>query len=225
MDGLKKLNLLFLEDNEEFAKNTIEFLNIYFKNVFHSTTLKKALELFNDNKIDIIISDIKVEDGNGLFFIKSVRQINNEIPIVILSAHKDEDFLFKAIPLNISAYELKPLSYDKFMKLLQMLSSKFESKKILSLRKGFEYDFKKRELHADAQCIKLTKKETLFVELMIQNMDEIVTIAMIQRNVWQEKFMSDSAIKNLVFRLRKKAGFDFISTVSCLGYRLESISL
>ncbi|MCX6051747.1 MAG: response regulator [Campylobacterales bacterium] len=225
MDGLKKLNLLFLEDNEEFARNIIEFLNIYFKEVFHSTTIKKALELFNDNKIDIIISDIKVEDGNGLVFIKSVRQINNEIPIVILSAHKDEDFLFKAIPLNIFAYELKPLRYDKFIELLKMLSSKFESKKIMSLKKGFAYDFKKRELYVNAECIKLTKKETFFVELMMQNIDEMVTIDMIQRNVWQENFMSDSAIKNLVFRLRKKVGFDFISTVSCLGYKLESISL
>lgn len=222
MDGLKNLNLLFLEDNKEFAKNTIEFLNIYFKEVFHSSSVKKALELFSDVKIDIVISDIKVEDGSGLVFIKSVRESDREIPIVILSAHKDEDFLFKAIPLNITSYELKPLSYDKFMNLLKILSEKFTSKNYLDLKSGLKYDFKRKELYVNAKIIQLTKKERFFIELMISNLDEIVTVDMIQRAVWQEKFMSDSAIKNLVFRLRKKLGLNLITTVQCLGYKIDS---
>ena len=122
MDRLKDLNILFLEDNEEFAQNTIEFLNIYFKKVYHSAYIKEALKLHSENKIDIIISDIKLHDGNGLNFIQTIRERDKETPIIVLSAHKDEDFLFRAIPLNITAYELKPLSYEKFLSLLKKLS-------------------------------------------------------------------------------------------------------
>lgn len=220
MDRLKKINLLFLEDNEEFATNTIEFLNIYFKKVFHSPTIKGALKLFNENKIDVILSDIKVEDGNGLTFVQAVRELKSSIPIVILSAHKDEDFLFRAIPLNITSYELKPLSYEKFINLLIMLSDKLELRDIYVFQNGAKYDFEKKELYINSQPFKLTKQEILFLEMMIKNIDKIVTVDMIQRSVWQEKWMSDSALKNLLFRLRKKIGTDFIVTVQSQGYKL-----
>ncbi|MFA6137044.1 MAG: response regulator [Sulfurimonas sp.] len=222
MDGLKNLNLLFLEDNEEFASNTIEFLSLYFKNIFHATTVQNAIELFNNNKVDVIISDIKVKDGSGLTFVQKVRETNSEIPIVILSAHKDEDFLFKAIRLHITSYELKPLSYDKFMKLLEMLQDIFEPKHIQSFNNRVKYDFGKKEFEIEGKPIKLANQEILFVELLIKNIDKIVTTDMIERAVWQEKTMSESALKNLLFRLRKKMGYDFITTVQCMGYKLTT---
>ena len=222
MDGLSILNVLFLEDNEEFAKNTEEFLNIYFKNIYHAATIKEALEFFNDKKIDVIISDIKIKDDNGLTFIQSIRKINNDIPIVILSAHKDEEFLFKAIPLNIFSYELKPLSYKKFMELLNKLSSKLSDNNVVVLKDNLKYNFGDKRLYLGENAIKLTKREMLFIELMVKNIGEVVTNDMIQRNVWEDKFMSDSAIKNLIFRLRKKVDLPFIKTVQSIGYKLDS---
>ena len=141
MDGLKNLNLLFLEDNKEFAKNTKSFLDIYFKKVLHVKTIKDAIFTYNTMKIDAIISDIKIENSNGLDFIIDVRNNNSTIPIIVLSAHKDEDFLFKAIPLNIMSYELKPISYDNFITLLKKLSLIFEPKDITILPNGFKYNF------------------------------------------------------------------------------------
>lgn len=221
MDRLKELNLLFLEDNEEFAKNTTEFLSIYFKKVLHSDNIKDALNLYNDNRIDVIISDIKVNDGNGLDFIKSIRKKNNSIPIVVLSAHKDESFLFKAIPLNITSYELKPLSYNKFLALLKKLSDLFNIEDELFHHNDIKYSFKKKTLFINKREIKLTKKELLFIELIIQNKDSIISNEIIQRDVWDDKFMSDSAIKNLVFRLRKKLEIEFITCVTGIGYKLS----
>lgn len=221
MDGLKNLNLLFLEDNEEFAKNTGEFLNLYFKSVYHALTIKEAMELFHDKKIDVIISDIKLKDANGLAFVKSIRELDEKIPIVILSAHKDEEFLLSAIPLNITSYEVKPLSYGKFMALLHTIAQKFQNKHRVNLHSNVQYNFKDKTLLVDNKSLKLTKKEILFIELMIKNNDEVVTNDMIQRSVWQDKFMSDSAIKNLIFRLRKKVGEDFIETIQCVGYKLK----
>ena len=218
MNNLKKLNILLLEDNEEFAKNTIEFLQIYFQNTFHSISIKGALDLYNDYHIDIIISDIKVSDGNGLDFIKVIREKDENIPIVILSSYKDEDFLFKAIPLNICSYEVKPLSYDKLLSLLKLLSSKFEDKDSF-IYKNLTYDFKTKVLSIDNKLISLTKNEILFIELLIVN--KLITYDMIQRDVYREKIMSDSSIKNLLLRLRKKIPIDFITAVAGIGYKLS----
>jgi len=61
MDRLKKTNLLFLEDNEEFAKNTTELLSMHFKKVYHVSSIKYAYAAINDYKIDFIIADIKLQ--------------------------------------------------------------------------------------------------------------------------------------------------------------------
>lgn len=222
MTRLKNLHLLFLEDNLGFAKNTIEFLENYFAKITHVTTIKEALYAYEDYKIDVIFSDINVEDGNGLDFIQKIRLKNKEIPIVVLSAHKDENFLFQAIPLHITKYQLKPISYSAFMELLQSVAQLFTHTTQLSLIDELSYNFLSKELLYGTKPIKLTKKEILFIELLLQNKTQVITNEMIQRSVWQENIMSDSAIKNLIFRLRKKVPKEFIRTLQGVGYKLLS---
>ncbi len=222
MDRLNKLNILFLEDNEEFAKNTTTFLNLYFKKVVHKTTIEDAMHHFNDNRVDVIITDIKVEDGNGLDFIIEVRLVDKSIPIVVLSAHKDEDFLFKAIPLGILSYELKPINYENFLTLLNKIALTFIPMDIVEIFENIKYYAKSRELKENEKVISLTKKEALFIELLIKNAESITTNEMIQKDVWEEKLMSSAAIKNFIFRLRKKVSIDFITTYQGVGYRLIS---
>jgi len=220
MDGLKKFNVLFLEDNIGFAKNTIELLDIYFNEIFHSQTINKAIEIFNKNSIDIIISDIKVKNGNGLEFIQNIREKNKNIPIIILTSFKDEEFLLQAIPLNISSYQMKPLSYENFINMLQVLSQKLKFKQTIYISNNLEFNIYTKELYENKQHINLTKKESLFMELLCKNKQITITYEMIQNNIWNEKTMSNSAMKNFILRLRKKTNKDFIKTVQGIGYKL-----
>lgn len=221
MDRLKELNLLFLEDNEEFALNITELLNIYFKKVYHCKEAKEAFSLFNENRIDVIISDIKLKGKNGLEFIEEIRESDKNCVIVVLTAFKDEEYLLKAIPLNLTSYELKPLRYDDFMKLIKKISSLFNLNKSVNLYRGVTYEFNKKELCVMNRVIQLTKKEVLFIELLIKENGKHVSHERVQRDVWENRVMSDAAIKNMVFRLRKKVGADFISTTHGMGYRLS----
>ncbi|WP_321777533.1 response regulator transcription factor [Sulfurimonas sp.] len=221
MVRLKKLNILFLEDNEEFAKNTTSVLNIYFKKVFHSNNIIDAMTLFDTYKIDVIISDIKVKGGNGLNFIKEVREKNEDVPIVILSAHKDENFLFKAIGLNLLSYELKPLRYEQLLSVLEKISKKLNSEKLIQIAPQLSYSYKTKLLYENDKEIKLAKREFLLIELLIKNKNTSVSIELIQKDVWQEKPMSEAAIKNLILRLRKKVSTKFIVTVTNMGYKLS----
>jgi len=220
MDNLKPLNILLLEDNNEFAKNIIELLTMYFHKIFHATSIKKSLKLYKNNHIDVIISDINVEDGNGLDFIKDIRDVNVSIPIVVLTAYKDENFLFKAIPLNITSYELKPLRYENFTLLLNKLSLKFKSIDKVFIRKNIMYSFKEKILYMNSININLTKKEILFIELMLKHKDKLVTVDMIQEHVWEQKQITEAGLKNLLFRLRQKTDKSFIKTVQGVGYKL-----
>ena len=215
------MNLLFLEDNLEYAKNTIELLNSYFHTIYHSTTVQDSLDIFNQESIDVIISDIKVKDGNGLDFIIAVREINQKVPIVVLSAHKDSEFLLKAIPLHIFSYELKPIKFDSIMELLQKISNSFKDNNLLKITKDLTYNYLTKELEENSVHIGLTKKEILFIESLLRNKHKILSNAIVQKDVYEDKTMSHAAIKNLVLRLRKKVDTDFILTITNLGYKLS----
>ena len=221
MVGLKNLNLLFLEDNLEFAKNTIEALNLHFKEIYHYDNIQDALSAFLVQKIDVVISDIVLKDGNGLDFIVEIREFNKTIPIIVLSAYKDEEFLFKAIPLNILSYEVKPLSYNSLNSVLKKISKEFNQESEVQITNDLKYSFYSKELYENSNSIKLTKKEIDFIELLLKHYNTVVQYHIIQRDIWEEKQMSDAALKNFVFRLRKKVKNSFISTVANVGYKLN----
>ena len=196
MSRLKRANLLFLEDNEEFAKNTKELLDIYFKKIYHTNSIKSAFEIIDDYKIDFIISDIKLKDGNGLDFIERLRDDDNLTPTIILSAYKDEKLLLQTIPLHVEAYELKPLTYDKFQKIITKISKILIPNNIITINEELKYNSKSKELIYKSKNIQLTNKEISFVEYLIKKSPEIITPDMIQINVWENKlnryFFSES---------------------------------
>jgi len=220
MGKLKDYNVLLVEDNEVFANNFIQTLDIYFHTVFYAKNIEQGLYYYDTHNVDIIICDIKIADANGLDFIRQIREYDKNIPIVILSAYKNEEFLFGAIGLNILTYELKPLSFKKMQTLLHTISKSLQ-KSSQKIAENIYYQYNTQELHVNEKIITLTKKESLFIELLLENQHTIITDEDIQIKVWKEGLMSKSALKNFLLRLRKKVEVDFIVTVHGVGYKLQ----
>jgi DNA-binding response OmpR family regulator len=219
---LKYIKILFLEDNIEFAQNTIKLLHLYVDNIIHVTNMKEALKSFENEHIDMIISDLKVEDGIALGFIEKVRQTDTTIPIVVLSAHKDESFLFKAIPLGLTYYAIKPIDFNEFELILKKCSDIFKkNKKDLYYLKDEKYYNKNKKIITDGDTqIALSKKEALFIELLLENKDGIIKKDKIDDILWANEIMTESALKNFFLRVRKKLGKEFFYTIQNVGYRL-----
>ncbi|MFI3171043.1 MAG: response regulator [Eubacteriales bacterium] len=80
---------------------------------------KEALEIFNSQKIDIILTDIKMPFISGIELLQQVRQINIQIPIIILSGYDDFEYARQSLRLGASEYLLKPINMDDFIPLLR----------------------------------------------------------------------------------------------------------
>lgn len=220
--SLKNKTVLFLEDNEEFASNTIKLLELYFKEVIHCVSIKSAKKLFDEIKeIDIILSDLKVNDGIALEFIKKVREENKEIPIAVLSAHKDEQFLLEAIPLGLLMYMVKPISFEEFEKFVKEAVNFFAQKTDLYyIDDNIYYDNKRKSVFMDNNEISLTKKEIDFIELLLKNKNKITTKEDIETYVWKKDSMSEAALKKYDIASSKKIGKNIIVTIQSIGYKL-----
>ncbi len=220
MNSLKNLTVLFLEDNQVFAEHTIYFLELYLNKVIHCVSMKDAISTFKEEKIDIIISDLKVADGLALNFIEEIRNTDKEIPIVVLSAHKDEEFLFKAIPLGLTSYEIKPINFTDFKNLLNKCAQSIGNESLVFIKDDISYDYNKKSIYKNNLEILLSKKESLFIELLIKNKNSVTSKDDINNYIWENEFMSESALKNFLLRVRKKLGKEFFYTIQNIGYRL-----
>lgn len=107
---LKKLNLLYVEDDD----NTREELEYFLKNkvseLYVARNGLEGFELFEKHQPDLIITDIQMPIMTGTKMIKLIKQINPTIPIIIITAFNDADYLFEAIKLNVTSYLTKPLN-------------------------------------------------------------------------------------------------------------------
>ena len=108
----KELNILYVEDDAITLKKICSILSRTFKNVFSASNGKEALDYYQTNAIDIIISDINMPIMNGLDMAKEIRLLNNEIPIILTTARTETNFMIEAIDLNVSSYILKPINMD-----------------------------------------------------------------------------------------------------------------
>jgi len=223
LEYLKDKTILFLEDNLDFAQNTTTLLKIFVKNVLHVESIQDAKALFESSQIDILITDIKLKNENGIDFISQLRTAKKTCPVIIISGHKDEEFLFRAIPLNITAYLLKPIKYEDLIDALNRCSEKLmaDRQSDKELKDGWIYESDAKVLLREGEKFSLNKKESLFMEMLSINRDRLITKDMLQQSVWKEDEMSDSAVTNFMLRIRRRFGKDFIYTIPDLGYRFK----
>lgn len=221
MEILKSKNVLFVENNEEFAENFMTLLELFVYKIWHCKDLACANQTFEAERIDIIICDIKLNNENGLSFIEAIRKIDSHIPIIVLSGNKSEEFLFRAIPLNLSAYLLKPIKYKDFIESLEKCVHSFTKLKSILLKNGCMFDQQNHTLYLkDGSPVELLKKESAFITLLINNAQQIVTKDMMLESIWNFEEISEGAIANFIMRLRKKVGKNFIYTIPEMGYKL-----
>lgn len=109
-----KNNILIVEDHEltRFGLKTtfdgVEFVDT----VFEADNAEKAIEIFNNNKIDLIIMDLGLPNINGIDATKKIRAKNKDVKIIILTSHNDEKEVLESLKAGANAYcskEINPL--------------------------------------------------------------------------------------------------------------------
>lgn len=119
IEKLRELKLLFVEDEEDLIniiEDTLKKLNANFVTARNG---KEALEILdNDKEIDAVITDINMPIMNGLEMIDTINKKNIDLPIIVMSAHTETEFIKKAEDLGVKNYLLKPFDFIKFIDLI-----------------------------------------------------------------------------------------------------------
>jgi len=217
---LKKFSILCVEDEEGIRKRLVNTLKYYFDEIYEANSGNSGYDLYQKHKPDIIISDIQMADGDGISFIKRVREKNNDAKVIMLTAYSNEEYLINLINLQVNHYILKPLNANKLLEgLLTILGDKITP--VLDLGEDIYLDVAKRELNCKDITITLRKRECTFLQLLYKNKKCCVTsYEQIEAQIWEEKHMSITALKTFIKEIRKKLPKDIIINVPQEGYKL-----
>ena len=109
----KTLKVLYVEDNMEAKDALKNLLSNFFNNITLGIDGKDGLEKFKSSKFDLIITDIKMPKMNGIEMMEKIRFIDDEIPIIVSTAHQDQEFLISCIELGVNSYLLKPINHKQ----------------------------------------------------------------------------------------------------------------
>jgi len=117
---LKKLKVLYVEDDSETREQFREFLCRPLGTLITAEDGEEGLELFRIHKPDIVVTDILMPRMDGLTMAHEIRGIDPNVPIVVITAFEQSDYLLRAINIGIDKYVTKPVnSYLLFECLLE----------------------------------------------------------------------------------------------------------
>jgi len=219
---LKSLKVLLVEDEEKLANFLKNAIGDNFYRFYIANNGKDGLEKFYSLKPDIIITDITMPELNGLEMAKEIRKINQNIPIIILSAYIETDKFLNAIDIGVTKYFIKPYDPDELLEYINAIENKIEDK-IVYLENNLSFNKSTNTFYRNNKYLALTKKELEFIKLLLQERQHgrfIVSDEIIKANLWQEE-VSDGRIRTFIKRFRAKTSKNLIVNVKGHGYQLS----
>ncbi len=114
MKYTQDIKLLYVEDDVDTKNSTILFLDELFENIIVAQNGEDGLNKFKDNEIDLILTDISMPRLCGLEMAKRIREISNDIPIVVISAYNETDYFENSIKIDVDGYIFKPIDMNQF---------------------------------------------------------------------------------------------------------------
>jgi len=227
LDSLKHLSILYVEDEDLIRQNAVEYLSRYCHKVYEAKDGIEGFEVYQSQQPDIIISDINMPRLNGLDFAKKVRKSDKSTPIIIATAYTQTDYLLTAVELQLIKYIVKPITAEKLNEALALACDIHENQNdhYIKLNPNTLYDTLNQSLFIDDSLINFTHNEQKFFELLIHNLQRVVTYEEIESHLWAYEGMSMDALRSLVRGIRKKLSpkseqDNCVENVSGIGYRL-----
>ncbi len=218
---------VLIVDDEKLIRDVIkEYLLLEGYQVLEATDGNSAITKVEKNAdIDLIIMDIMMPNLDGYSAAKEIFKIK-KIPIIMLSARKEEYDKLLGFDLGIDDYVTKPFSPKELIARVKAVlnrSSKVLEKDVY-VYKDLVLDYKAHSLLIDKKEVKLTPKEYELLSYFIENENIALSREQLLTNIWGYDFFGDDRtvdthIKMLRNSLNKYR--DLIVTVRSVGYKFE----
>ncbi|NLK94393.1 MAG: response regulator transcription factor [Clostridiales bacterium] len=222
------MNILLVEDDKTLAMGIEYSLKNEGFTVYGALNLKEAREKLNQEKIDLILLDVTLPDGNGYEFCKEVRT-NNSVPIIFLTACDEEVNIVLGLDMGADDYLTKPV---RVRELIARINAVYRRKQTDSddnntnklIFKEITIYPMKFEVYKKGEKLQLTAVEYKLLMLLVENVGNVLTRKQLLERIWdiEGDFIEEKTLTVYIKRLREKLGDNnnnYIETVRGIGYK------
>ncbi|MGE5344154.1 MAG: response regulator transcription factor [Candidatus Omnitrophota bacterium] len=223
--------ILIIEDDRLIVDGLQDTLLFHDFDVVTAGSGKEGLAVFQKEKPDLIILDIMLPGVDGFEVCKKIKQINRDVPIIMLTARSQENDKLLGFELGVDDYVTKPFSVKELVARVGAVlhrshptaktpddtvgvgTAKIHFKNFTVTREGIEYP--------------LSPKESEILKLLIAHPDEVIDRNRVIDIVWGDTYdPSPRTIDNFILKLRTKIETDpknpeYIQTVHGVGYKFR----
>jgi len=144
-DLTKNINILYIEDEESIRNQTKTMFELFFKKVDIACDGEEGLKKFEQNEYDIVFTDISMPKIDGLKLTEIIKRKNPYQRVIIISAYNINEYLLKAIELNVDGFILKPININQFTLTIQKVTESILAQKFLEkYQQQLEKEVKKK---------------------------------------------------------------------------------
>lgn len=216
--------ILVLEDDRELNKTVCSFLQQGGYETVGCWNANDAYDAMYDQVFDLVISDIMMPGVDGFEFARTVREVNEEIPILFMTARDDLASKQRGFRLGVDDYMVKPIDLDE---LVLRIGALLRRAKIAASRKieigAFVMDADEHTVCFDGEEINLTNREFQILYKLLSYPKKTFTRTQLMDEFWDTNTeTAPRAVDVYMTKLRTKlAACDAfeIKTVHGLGYK------
>jgi two-component system, OmpR family, response regulator len=187
----------------------------------------EALRLIREQKPDLVILDINMPQLDGFGVIEKLRNENNNVPVIVLTARDQKDDKSIGFGLGADDFVTKPFGLEELLMRVSAVLRRSKNTPILGnilVSGNISLDVSNYRVSVKDEVIETSPTEFKLLHYLMENMGRVLTREQILSAVWGLDFATDGAVLDTyISYLRKKLGDNAnIRTVRGVGYQIES---
>jgi len=126
------ISVLYVEDEQIIRDFIAKMLSRKVREFYLAYDGREGLEKYKQTKPDLVITDIRMPNMNGLEMLREIKAIDEDVKVIITSAYSESDYFLEAITLGVNHFLLKPVKKKKMFKLLEEFAESILMRKKLA---------------------------------------------------------------------------------------------
>jgi len=219
------LKILIVEDTLELAHSLKSFFRLEKNQVEIAVDLEEAKHFLSVSHFDMILLDITLPDGDGRDFLRALRNSNNNVPVIVMTARSEISDRIDLLDIGADDYIIKPFDFAEIEARCRAVLRRHRGQDQLALSFGGVTLFPlMAELEKNGIRVSLRNRELRLLEIFFNSPDIIFSKDQLTDRLFSiSEEISENAIEVYVGRARKKliGSNTEIETVRGMGYRLK----
>ena len=198
-------HLLLVEDDTDLGNVMKQYLEVHDFEVVLCRTGLEGWRTFKNQTFDLCILDVMMPEMDGFNLAKRIKNLNDQIPFIFLTARDQKLDRMKGLALGADDYITKPFEIDELVLRIQNILRRTNRSKPLVQKVGnFSFDRTNLLLKGDRKEFSLTLQEAKLLQLLLDNVNEVVTREAILTRLWGENdYFAGRSMDVFISRLRK----------------------